>query len=76
MISRNSKSESFYAGIGDLHRVDADHLAVQINKRAAAVTFINGRIGLDHFLLPIIDAVLIQRYRNRPLRVAHNARRQ
>ena len=66
MMRWNREADAFHAVIGDLHAVNPDDVAVQIDQRAAAVALVNRRINLDDLLLPIIDAILAERYRNNP----------
>ena len=47
MIDRDREAQRFGAA-GDLEGVDADHLSVAVQQRAAAVARIDGRIGLQH----------------------------
>ncbi|MMZ64400.1 hypothetical protein D1872_267310 [compost metagenome] len=74
LVDRDGKAEPLHAGIRNLHRVDADQPAVQIDERSAAVAFVNGRVGLNDLLLPVVDPVLTQGDRNHPARIADNAR--
>ncbi|MNG12789.1 hypothetical protein D3C84_964240 [compost metagenome] len=76
VVDRNREADAFDAEVGNLHTVNAHDIAVKINKRTAAVALINGSINLDHFLLPVVIAVLIDRYRNDTRRLADNAHRQ
>ena len=44
---RDSKSHSFYRVSADLTGVDADHIAVDVYKRAAGIAGVDRRIGLN-----------------------------
>ncbi|MNW58346.1 hypothetical protein D3C74_362070 [compost metagenome] len=71
-VDRNGKAQSLHAGIGNLHRINADQPSVQINQRPAAIAFVNRRIRLDDLLLPVVYAVLVQRHRNHSARITHD----
>ena len=47
VIDRNGESKSFADLLRDSHRVDADHGAVAIDQRSAAVAWIDRRVGLN-----------------------------
>jgi hypothetical protein len=48
MIDRNREPERFGAA-GNFHRINADDLAAAIEQRSAAVAWIDGGVGLQHY---------------------------
>ena len=58
-VDRNREADALGRIPLQLHRRNADQLAVHIDQRAAAVAGIDGRVGLQHKHVPIVRSVFI-----------------